>query len=263
VAFHQSGTETYATTLDNEGGILRVLKWVDGEWVEMPVTYPTPPEDVTFIPAMYIGRPTMAVLQDGLPVTVGRPLGSGGTVTAGGVIFGIALKDPERVREPGEDPEYVLWRSDDGVEWSTVDMPDPARGELDWAYLTAGHDRLMLTIGVPDGVTTNQLILTSTDGENWDEVELPAFNVPAVPEATDFGWMIQSLTGPGGWFSFSEINLYVSPNGIDWEEEGGRWGAGVGTKIMPVRFPVAYEAGLFARQSSFGAGVLVWRIADE
>jgi hypothetical protein len=142
-------------------------------------------------------------------------------------------------------------------------MPDPARGELDWAYLTAGHDRLMLTIGVPDGVTTNQLILTSTDGENWDEVELPAFNVPAVPEATDFGWMIQSLTGPGGWFSFSEINLYVSPNGIDWEEEGGRWGAGVGTKIMPVRFPVAYEAGLFARQSSFGAGVLVWRIADE
>jgi hypothetical protein len=121
----------------------------------------------------------------------------------------------------------------------------------------------MLTIGVPDGVRSNQLILTSTDGETWDEVELPAFNAPVVPEATDFGWMIQAFGGPAhGVFTYKEINLQVSPNGLDWELEGGPWGGGPGGLMQPFKHPVVYEAGLFTRKAASG-GTHVWRIADE
>jgi hypothetical protein len=283
VAFHQLGTQSFATVMDADGGNLRVLEWAGGKWVEVPVTIPTPPEGVRFNPdtaaarsvpyaATYISRPTMVVLRDGYPVTVGRVGGDGaqtGMVAAGGIIYGIAESDPERRSAHGEPTECMLWRSDDGVEWSTVDLPGPASGDLGWAYVTAGHDRLMLTVGVPDESGFTQLILTSTDGETWEEVELPMeFSEPALPQATDFGWMIQHLGGPEtGWYQYDDVTILISPNGLDWESDGGWEATTGGVLVVPSASPVVYEAGLFARKGpSFpteAPGTYVWRIIDE
>jgi hypothetical protein len=209
----------------------------------------------------------MVVLRDGVPMTVGETSSDGlGMVTAGGVIYGISRNDPKGLIGDGEPTEFMLWRSEEGAEWSTVDLPAPARGELGWAYLTAGHDRLMLTVGVPEESGFIQVVLTSTDGETWEEVELPMpFTEPAVPQATDFGWMIQNLGGPEpGAFQTDRVTLLLSSNGTDWVTESS-WG-GRGNVVAFAPSPVVYEAGLFARNPySVGQSfkTYVWQITDE
>jgi hypothetical protein len=183
-------------------------------------------------------------------------------VTAGGVIYAISRTvDDER-------SGVVLWRSLDGVEWSEVEVPQLPDEPLAWVYLTGGHDRLMLALGLMADDNVSQELWTSTDGERWETVDLPSGSgVPAIPQATDFGWMIQSLGGPEpGWYQYDDITVLLSGDGLHWSLAGDRWGARGGILVVPGPSPMVYEAGLFARRSGSlppTSGTHVWRLVSD
>jgi hypothetical protein len=269
VAFYQLGDQLYATHRGNSGSTpYRILEWVDEGWVDVDVVVPSRPEGVDFIadtdaPVVqgvypephHTSSPTMVVLRDGHPLTVGAPERiSSGMVTVGGIIYAISL----------EDAGYRLWRSSDGFEWEQTEIPQFQDERIVWAYLTGGHDRLMLTVGLRVGEVLTERFWTSTDATTWDELTLPrSFDHPAIPQATDFGWMIISM-GRGDEFGHvdpEDLSVLLSLDGVSWVDRSPDFHRRTNF-IAADPIPVYYHAGIFTRWNLTG-NVEVWRLVED
>jgi hypothetical protein len=265
IAFYDLEDSLYVTSREASSE-MRVLQWAEDGWVEVPVTLPTPPEGINliahtdhgFIPP-FIGRPTTVVLRDGSPLTVGNPGRSSGMVEMGGLIYGLSHD---------EGSGYRLWSSVDGTSWAAIDLPSSVAGHPEWAFLSGGHDRLMLTIGGEGDHDATRAVFTSTDATTWDQLDLPVdFGHPVIPEATDFGWMMMSPGEPydSGLWNPEPITVLLSVDGENWVDESDRFYRGTGVVGAPA-FPLVYEAGLFARRSvrlPSDEETHVWRVTDD
>ena len=127
------------------------------------------------------------------------------------------------------------------METELPEMTSPSR-----AYLSAGHGRLMLSVGAP------QELWTSTDGVEWERVDIP-WNVvspwsPTPPQSTDFGWMITTFGEPydDGLYNPDTFGLFVSFDGLDWEARNAP-GPPSGFVAGPPT-PLDYQGGLFVRR---------------
>lgn len=101
--------------------------------------------------------------------TVGLASSDSTAVTADGTLYGLSTApgrhDPSRPPGP-----RVLYRSDDGVEWQTVSLPDAFYP----AQLAAHGDQLYAVGTAPAGGGGRAVVLgrTSADGA-WEQIDLP------------------------------------------------------------------------------------------
>jgi len=260
--FEDNG-ETWATLAPTIGAV-RLLQREDGDWVEVPVTVPQPPPGIEFVRAdrgairvpggevfRLNGVPaSTVVVRDARFMTVPDPNGNGsGMVALDDVVYGVSV-DKQGAAASG----FTVWRSEDGTHWAPVDLPDMSPSMLSWAYLTAGHGRLMLSVGAP------QEIWTSSDGVEWQRVEgVGDISFPAPPQPTDFGWMITTLGAPwegSGLYNPKLFRLLVSPDGLTWKNVN-RVPGPPGGYIAGPPSPLTYKAGLFIRHWDFN-GLTIW-----
>jgi hypothetical protein len=264
VGSYQVGDGVYLTLLEDDQ--LQVMEWADGAWRDVPFAAVASPDGVRFVAdtdilvpgeggSTYVSRPSMVVLRDGSPITVGSPdRASSGMVTLGGVIYGLSH----------ETAGHVLWRSTDGVAWERADTPISDSDDPLWAYLTAGHGRLMLTIGLEDGDAIVHRLMTSLDGSTWVEVDIPkTYRHPVVPQATDFGWMMTTpgLKDEGGLYGPNKFSVLLSDDGLRWANYSGTFDNRTGWSADPN--PLVYQSGLFVRGHFSGVSTEVWRIVSE
>ena len=248
--------ETWATLASTFGPLRLFFHRQGGQWVEAPVRVPHPPSGA--LVKSGLGTITVpggggfrrAALNDSTVVmihfrlmTVPEPNGAGsGMVALYDSVYGVSL-EPEVTSPSG----FTLWRSDDGGgSWEPVELPDITPDVLSWAYLTSGHGRLMLSVGAP------QQLWTSSDGVEWERVEMPEdFSFPAPPQPTDFGWMITTLGEPydDGLYDPDKFRLLVSSDGLDWEQRNAP-GPPSGFVAGPPT-PLDYQGDLFVRRWNF------------
>ena len=96
-----------------------------------------------------------------------------------------------------------LRRSSDGLTWEKVETNLPAVPVF--AGLSGGGDRVFLI--------TDELVWTTTDGEAWKPVDIPGDHIELRIALAPFGWFATD----GGFWSPS-AHVYVSPDGINWQE---------------------------------------------
>ncbi len=221
--------ETWATLAPTIGAI-RLFHRQGEDWVEVPVTTPQPPTGIEF---RHFGVPAYTVVMKGDQLmTVPHP----NEIGSGIVALGDALYGAEVGFEGAATSGFTVWRSEDGAEWAPIELPEFSPKGLSWAYLTAGHGRLMLSVGAP------QEIWTSSDGVEWQTIEsgLGGTSIPTPPLPTDFGWMAVSHGEP--------LNLLVSPDGLNWKgvtvPPSGGW-------VCCGPNDLSYRDGLFVRHWDF------------
>ena len=97
-----------------------------------------------------------------------------------------------------------LWRSEDGLNWSQLDLPQLYAGNLEYASLVAGTDQIMMRVQASGG----EVLWTSTDGVSWQPVDVDVIDHSRIFElqSTDFGWIM------GGYTTAA-----ISADGTNWE----------------------------------------------
>ncbi len=267
--------ETWATLAPSIGAI-RLFHRQGEHWAEVPVTTPQPPPGIELVKANRgailvngiprriagetfrgVGAPaSTVVMQSDQVMTVPDPNGNGsGMVALNNTVYGVSvqLKD-------GHADGFTVWRSEDGVEWAPVVLPEMSPNRLSWAYLTAGHGRLMLSVGAP------QEFWSSPDGVAWQPVEIAGvggMSGPTPPLPTDFGWMIvnHGETLSDGQFNLKQFRLLVSPDGLKWQSVAVPRLSGA--YICCGRNELTYQDDLFVRYSVVdGFKVRIGKFAD-
>jgi hypothetical protein len=225
-----------------------MFRRVGDRWVEEPWTPIAPPSGVSLAAADQVGLYTPSPVNRFLNTTVAQLDGTMTTVpyrgtaqmvAMGGFAYAISLDGPST-------DGVEIWRSSGGGDWETIAKPDLPMGEVLWTALTAGHDRLMLTVATILEGATSQAVWTTSDGEQWEALDVAAgVDAPAVPQPTEFGWL---LTTPGsndsGLWEWGRFRAWLSSDGLTWENVTvpGRNGGGGGPA-----YPLTYQAGLFLR----------------
>ncbi len=248
---------TWLALVDRSDDSRTLSRWVGGRWVERPFTEPTVPYGITFgapttlsaSSLSYVDRylGTSAVLSDRHWITVPHPSwGNAQMVVSGDYVYAFSLDETQTT------DGLRLWRTEyDGQQWHNLTKPDLAPGGMQWVALTAGHDRVMLTVGEGSEDEATQVVWTTTDGEHWEQVDVGvAFDTPAPPQPTEFGWMMTTIGDAryGSW-EMAQFRLLLSADGFEWENAmvPGKPPGLVGGPPLPV----TYQAGLFFRDLSY------------
>jgi hypothetical protein len=254
----EDGGRTWAVA----AGPLRTFGLVERRgdaWSEVVVEEVSPPDGVQFAKVIFDGfldaggafapyppvRPSTVVIVDGRFLSIPSPNEiDSGIVTHNQFIYGTEVSS-----QHGSAADFSIWRSGDGITWEEVDKPEWDGVGLSFAYLTAGHERLMLTL--KESADAAQEVWTSLDGTDWEKIEQEwDFTTAAPPVSTDFGWMVTTI-GPGhgstsGPFHLEEFRLLLSADGLEWESVAAPRPSRNYLDFVPS--PVDYAAGLFVRR---------------
>jgi hypothetical protein len=262
--FH-TGLSTWAVTGERSEPVHLLEKKGGTTWVEVPIEVVPPPAGVDLAKvvgdqimnagsfAPYTGAtPRTVVVRDGILMTIPSLNGvDSGLVSLDRHVYAVEVSPVTDLGSRYGSHHNVrvqLWRSaDEGRTWTELGLDVPGGENLTFGYLTAGHDRLMLTLSRGD----EQEVWTSRDGTAWDLVEQDwDVTAPAPPIPTDFGWIATTVGhGPGamlGAFEVSKFRLYLSPDGSEWQAVGAPRPSSSVVGFAPM--PVDYAAGIFVRQ---------------
>lgn len=127
-----------------------------------------------------------------------------------------------RTNADGYDAEYVLWRSDDGAEWETVELPfaDPTRlMDVVAAEWTPSGFILVVDLDIADTDGASGEIWHSPEGTSWTRVvtsDVPFGAVATGPSRqVAFGSRLMGPVTDG--LAPAPMVVYASSDGLDWQ----------------------------------------------